>query len=258
MSNNTTADTGFCVCASTLAPAQESHENKNISAGDVIVFVALTLWFAAFAVFAKKRRYDMLVIAFMRWAIGFLVALCAIANECQIWDQETLAKILGQLQNAWTASGIQLMTNQLPDQLRWVQYFVLLFGGVVTGVFLEDQTKPWGVSLEVLMTLTVIPVNWFLTGQHVDLRLAKFYAPLLMIGISYIGFLLTIETSPLGANTIWETGFMLTTAHTFVSKAQWDASFDRTRQLAEQSGVELPGKHSTNDDVNATQRSVDV
>jgi len=177
-------------------------------------------WPAAIFVLLRKKAYDSLTAALTRAVVALMDILCLMYLVCFL-PPERMTPLRGSVQSAWVSMGVQLMTNELPLPLRWVQFLILTLSLTLSHAFFDITDPPWAVLVEVVVCLLVIPVNWRLTCQHVPWRSPKFVAPVFSLVFSFIVYMIVYPLSVYYAQFLWDFGFVCSSLLVFASKLDW-------------------------------------
>ena len=189
---------------------------------DVLAWLLWFVWPLAIALLLYKRQFDCLAAAATRAAVAVLDLSCLDpgVQKCML-EAPRMALLRGSAQAAWVAIGVQLMTNELPLPLRWIQFLFLNAVLTVTHVAFSLANPPWEVVAEFLVCALVLPVNWRLTGQRVPFRSPRLYAPAFVLVFSFISFLSVYTRDLLHAQSLWDFGFVVAALLLHASRIDW-------------------------------------
>ena len=187
----------------------------------VIWFMNLSLLLLVF-VFVRHEKYVPATAALFRVIAKSLYILCNIEDVWCLFSEKKTMELRNQMQSQWFAIAVQMLTNKLPVQTQFIQFIVLNTTLQFRDLFLADDAKyiVYSVSIEFVLTVIIIPLNWYLTDEKIPYMDSQFWATNIIVCFGYLVALATFEADPQLAEFIWHFMFAMAVLFVFLGKEQ--------------------------------------
>lgn len=175
-------------------------------------------WTGLLAVFWIHKKYSAFITALLRMLATSNLIMCNIHEVC-IFDKELNSQFRNQMQSQWFALAVQLLTNELPPAWQMIQFIALNTTLLFRDLFLTGTDNvEYSITIEFLLCVLIIPMNWLLTHQPLPMRDPNFWGVNTFIFLGYLIALAAYEQSPRLAIFAWQFVFALAVLFQFLSK----------------------------------------
>lgn len=194
----------------------------NSSPAFALFFVVLPLcWGGVVWTLFRAKKTEAIAVAIVRAVSSQIDWSCFLYSFCVV-DPDRLINVATNNEAAWAAIAMQLMTYELPDAYRWVQFVIVaaVLNGV--GAFFSVRDEYAMPTAEFILCLVVIPMNWYLSRVRLPMHRARFWGPIIMLFMSYAVYAFVAAAGAKDeARALWYVSYLVVVIFTAASLRDW-------------------------------------